>query len=220
MVPYPLSAGDVVAAFPEHKIDRSPLGVGGMKSAFRILGHDPRVLKVVRQPLTNCAYDGTVNLPERIRREIEGMRRLNHPSIVPIRDGPDVRDIGGEQRVWYIEPMYAGGTLADRLTNPWPECKAIDLLRGLVNAVEHLADHNIVHRDIKPANIVFDSTHLPVLLDLGIALFHDFTPLTNIWDQSPKTPPYAAPEQFETRKDTVIDFRTDLFLIVSLFSKQ
>ena len=184
-----------------------------MKSAYRIRGQNPRVLKVVRKPLANVAQSGSTPLPERTRRELEAMRTINHPGIVPIQAGPDIREIGGSQRVWYIEPMYSGGTLTNRLTCPWQEHAAIGLLSNLVSAAAHLATRNIVHRDIKPANIAFDESDNPVLLDLGIALFQDLTTVTQVWGQSPKTFAYAAPEQFEARKNVLIDFRTDLFLI-------
>ena len=208
-----LDTSDVILAFPEFQLADQPLGEGGMKSAFHVLGNDQRVLKIVREPLPEVALEGAVSLPERIRREIEGMRAISHPRIVEIVDGPDVRTIGDNSYVWYSEPFYAGGTLTDRLETPWLESRCRDLLGDLVDAAETLAQHNVVHRDIKPSNIVFDESDRAVLLDLGIAYFQDLTPLTEHWGQSPKTPTYAAPEQFDIRMNALIDFRTDLFLI-------
>ena len=208
-----LSTVEVVAAFREYEVDPTPLGQGGMKSAFLVVADDPLVLKVVREPLREEALEGAIGLPERIRREIEGMRAIRHPGVVSIVEGPGVRTIGDGLRVWYIEPFFPGGTLAERLDEPWPEAECIRLLEGLVNAAESLAQHNTVHRDIKPSNIVFDVYQRPVLLDLGIAYFQDLTPLTDSWGISPRTPMYAAPEQFEMRMHSSIDFRTDLFLI-------
>lgn len=203
----------VAAAFPELDIDPHPLGEGGMKSAYRILETTPRVLKVIREPVPEDSIEGALSLPERIRREIETLKSIDHPGIVSVLDGPDVRHMGNKPRVWYIEPYYASGTLADRLSVPLVESECIQLLSSLVKAAEALADHNVVHRDIKPSNIVFDNNGAPVLLDLGIAYFQDLTPLTENWDQSPKTPAYSAPEQYALRMQSVIDFRTDLFLI-------
>ena len=209
----PLNASDVISAFPEFQLGEQPLGEGGMKSAFHIRGDEPRVLKIVREPLPDEALEGAVSLPERIRREIEGMRAISHPRVVEIVDGPDVRTVGDNSHVWYSEPFFGGGTLADHIGTPWPETKCRDLLRDLADAAEALAQHRVVHRDIKPTNIVLDESDRPVLLDLGIAYFQDLTPLTEHWGQSPKTPIYAAPEQFDVRMNASIDFRTDLFLI-------
>lgn len=212
-VPNPLEPAEVIAAFPEYEINPITLGHGGMKSAFHISGDEQLVLKIVREPLIDQTMEGMVTLPERIRREIEGMRRINHPRIVPIIAGPDIRKIGMNQHVWYIEPLFEGGSLADRLSKPWSESKCLTLLNGLADAAEVLANYNVVHRDIKPGNIVFDAEDLPVLLDLGIAYFRDLTPLTNNLGQSPRTEIYAAPEQFDIRRHATVDFRTDLFLI-------
>lgn len=109
MIARPLDASDVALAFPEYHLGEQPLGEGGMKSAFRIFGTEQRVLKIVREPLPGEALEGAVSLPERIKREIEGMRKINHARIVEIVDGPDVRRVGDNSHVWYSEPFYSGG---------------------------------------------------------------------------------------------------------------
>jgi serine/threonine-protein kinase len=204
----------VAAAFPELSIDTEPLGQGGMKSAYRVTRDgDDLVLKVVREPVEAEELEGATSLPDRLRREIEGMRALEHPAIVKILDGPDVRLIDGQTRVWYIEPFYPGGTLADRIGAAHSVAAVLDLTARLLEAVGELSAHGIVHRDIKPGNIVFDADGQPVLLDLGIALFVDLTPLTNQFGASPRTDRYAAPEQFDVRSKVTFDARTDMFLV-------
>ncbi len=51
------------------------------------------------------------------------------------------------------------------------------------------------------------------MIDLGVALFTELSPLTESHINSPGTAKYAAPEQFEMRRLATIDFRTDLFQI-------
>jgi serine/threonine-protein kinase len=214
MLTNPLDHDAVAAAFPEFSVDVDPLGCGGMKNAYKMEREgDVAVLKVVREPMPPADEEGAVSLPERIRREMDGMRAINHRGIVQVIDGPDAREIDGRDRVWYVEPFYAGGTLTDRIGSPWSHDDVLNLVSALTDAAEELANHRVVHRDIKPGNIVFDDSDNPVLLDLGIAYFQDLTPLTEGWGHSPRTPSYAAPEQFELRRRTSIDFRTDLFLI-------
>ena len=214
MLTNPIDHAAVAAAFPEYQIDLDPLGCGGMKNAYRMEREgDLAVLKVVREPLQPPADEGAVSLPERIRREIQGMRAIDHPRIVRIVDGPDVREIDGHDRVWFVEPYYPRGTLSDRLGDPWHHDKVLDLIADLTDAAEELGRHGVVHRDIKPTNIVFDEADKPVLLDLGIALFQDLTPLTDGLGRSPRTNRYAAPEQWDIRMQASIDHRTDLFLI-------
>lgn len=214
MVTNPIDHAAVVAAFPELLVEENPLGCGGMKNAYKVtIEGEYAVLKVVREPVSPGDDDGAVSLPERIQREMDGMRAIDHRGIVWVIEGPDVREIDGQPRVWYLEPFYPGGTLTNRLGSPWTKGDVLALVSRLVEAAEVLASHGVVHRDIKPGNIVFDAEDLPVLLDLGIAYFQDLTPLTVGWGQSPRTPSYAAPEQFELRRRTSIDFRTDMFLI-------
>jgi serine/threonine protein kinase len=216
VVPNPIDDVAVAAAFPELTVHSPRLGEGGMKNAYRCDRHgEDLVLKVVREPIEVDDIEGATALPDRLRREIEGMRTVDHPAIVRIVDGPQVREIEGRARVWYIEPFYPGGTLAERIQavgrQPLPQ--VLELAARLLEAVAVLSEHGIVHRDIKPGNIVFDSAGQPVLLDLGIALFVDLTPLTNQFGQSPRTDRYAAPEQFDIRSKVAFDARTDMFLI-------
>ncbi len=92
MLPHPVNDSAVAAAFPELSIDTEPLGRGGMKNAYRGTqdGKDV-VLKVVREPVEGEELEGATSLPDRLRREIDGMRAIEHPSIVKILCGPDVR---------------------------------------------------------------------------------------------------------------------------------
>ena len=201
----------VKAAFAELTIAEPPLGSGTFKIAFRVeVAGKELVLKVVKSPVDE---DDAV-LPERLRREIEAMRSISSPHVVEVLDGPSVKQIGGDKHIWFLEPYYANGTLDDRLESPWSESDTVKLLEELLLGVQALWDQGrLVHRDIKPANIAFAEDGKSVLLDLGIALHVDLTPITNEFGLSPRTPIYAAPEQFDIKRDAEIDFRTDLFLV-------
>jgi len=202
---------DIVDAFPEFSVDARPLGAGTFKVAHRIeVGGEKHVLKVVLQPID----DPDAALPERLRREIEAMSRIDSPRVVRIVQGPEIREIGGDHHVCYQEPFFPGGTLDARLPGPLSPANTLRMTRGLLEGVNALwGEQGLVHRDIKPANIAFDDNDEPVLLDLGIAYHAGVTPLTEPFGQSPRTPAYAAPEQFEVRRMAQIDFRTDLFLV-------
>jgi serine/threonine protein kinase len=196
---------DLESAFPEFSVDHQPLGTGGFKVAHQVeVDGISFVLKVVKQPID----DPDAALPERLRRKIEAMRNVNSPRVVRIERGPEIREVGAEQHVWYLEPFYDGGTLDAWLGTPMAIDEVMTLTFGLLEAVEALWNQGrLVHRDIKPANIAFDDERLPVLLDLGIALHENLTPITQDFGFSPRTPAYAAPEQFEVRRLARIDFR-------------
>jgi serine/threonine protein kinase len=88
------------------------------------------------------------------------------------------------------------------------------LARSLLLAVDAMWNEGrFVHRDIKPENIGYLADGTVVLLDLGIALFSDLSPLTESQMSGPGSQRYAAPEQFSIRRLADIDFRTDLFQI-------
>jgi len=202
-----LTCAEIAEAFPEYRFVKD-LGDGTFKVACLIEDDgEQKVLKV-----SKAAIEGPdANLPERLRREIEAMKQVNCENIARVLAGPDVRKVAGEDRVFYIERFYSGGTLDKRLDSPWASEEVVALLRGLLLAVKALEDAGIVHRDIKPENIVFDEDGKPVLLDLGIAYYKDLSSITEPFGDSPKTARWAAPELFAVRSTVVIDSRTDLF---------
>ncbi|MFF3064262.1 serine/threonine protein kinase [Oerskovia sp. NPDC057915] len=208
---------DVRSAFPEFDIELPELGVGGFKTAFKIRGNDgAQVLKVLHEPLPQNEAEQTdeLTLPDRFAREIVGMQRISSPHVVQLLQEPSTRFIGNELYIWYVEPYYGGGTLQDRIVPGGDPVGAKELLVALLRAVRSMwNDARIVHRDIKPGNIVYDEDNIPVLLDLGIAYHDELSPITASMDISPRTPRYAAPEQFLQRRNVQIDFRTDLFLV-------
>lgn len=209
---FPLEDEAVYAAFPDLTFHET-LTPGGMKNAYRASrGRETVVLKVIREPVSSDD-EGLVTVPERIRRELTSMARVDHPRIIKILDGPEMRMIDGAERVWYLERYVPGGPLTDYLGKPWNETDALDLASDLLEGVEALWSAQIVHRDIKPPNIALDANRRAVLLDLGIALVVDMAPITTSAVASPRTPRYAAPEQFLIRRFARIDFRTDLFAV-------
>ncbi len=210
---FPIEMDAVASAFGELLIDGEPFPPGGMKNAYLVRsGGERRVLKIIRQPLEDTG-DGSVSVPERVRREIESMARIQNPRVVRIVDGPGVRVIQGLPRLWYLEPHIAGGDLSTHFGTPWSEDRALSLASDLLDAVDALWSAGIVHRDIKPQNVALDSDGRAVVLDLGIALVTDLTAITQSAELSPRTTMYAAPEQFNPRGRSNPDFRTDLFAV-------
>lgn len=213
----PFTDDDVVTAFPDWNVVSPAVGQGSFKVAYRAQrrGGDEEVLKILTEPISVDSEEFEVSeFSERLSRELTAMSETNCPHIVQITEPASAQQIGSNRYVWYAEPYYSGGTLEERLQNgPLALSEVTSLAKALLIAVESMWSQRIVHRDIKPGNIVFDNNGNPVLLDLGIALYSDLSPLTRSVDASPRTPRYSSPEQFEARKDAQIDFRTDHFLI-------
>ena len=204
-------------AFPDFEtIDPDELAPGGFKAVHHAVRSGQEVaLKIIKDPVEGDVSEGATSLPPRFEREIAAMKRLNTPRIVSILDGPATREIDGAERLWYLEPYYSGGNLQQRLgvDGAWPRERVLSLYLDLLEAVEEVSRAGLVHRDIKPLNIVFDDNGRAVLLDLGVALHVDLPTLTASSELAPRTWAFAAPEQFDTRRDAVFDARTDLFLI-------
>lgn len=208
----PFSDDDVLAAFPEMDVQTPPLGVGGQKVAYRAVDGGDVALKVMLWKASNDGEENAVTR-ERFQREVSGMTATSCPHLIQVIKGPDVRVVGAGPHFWYTEPFLAGGTLKARLASgPLQADEVVTLARAVLAAIDAMWSQGaFVHRDIKPANIGFLADDTPVLLDLGIALFTDMSPLTESSLSGPGTSKYAAPEQFVPRRMASIDFRTDLF---------
>ena len=154
------------------------------------------------------------NSPERTEREIDAIRRCNHPNIgrlISIR----VQTVDSLQYLTTLEEYLPGGTLGERINGKRvPLSDVLRIGKALISAVGHIASHDLVHRDIKPDNIMFRDDGLdPIIVDFGIVRDLSLSSITKSWlAAGPGTPYYAAPEQLENRKH-LIDWRTDQFAL-------
>ena len=112
MMPIPPSftGAELVETFPEFQVLFPELGVGSFKAAYRVVRADGDA--VLKEPASILDDAGEVALPPRLEREIAAMQRVRSRRVVQVLAGPGIRDIGGAPHVWYVEPFYAGGTLA------------------------------------------------------------------------------------------------------------
>lgn len=211
------SDSDLDSAFPEYAITKPEIGIGASKVAYLVRDAGvPKVLKILREAWEEdpSEFDPT-DLSSRFGREISVMTEALSPHLVSMLAAPAVRTIGAQNFVHYLEPHYAGGTLRTRIDNgrlSAPE--VVNLGVQLLEASRVLwTELGIVHRDINPRNIVFDDEGRAVLLDLGIVLATRMPDITASSLTSPGTNKYAAPEQYEMRRHSTIDHRTDQFLI-------
>lgn len=152
-------------------------------------------------------------LSQRGAREIEAMKRCDHPNIAKLHSLGNIQ-IDDSNILFTLEEYLDGGTLSELLESNGVMGgeQIIELGIPLINAVEHIQSLDLVHRDLKPENVIFRKTPFsPVITDFGIVRDLRQISLTQTWQMSgPGTYFYAAPEQLNNKKE-LIDWRTDQF---------
>jgi serine/threonine protein kinase len=150
------------------------IGQGGMGAVYR--GRDTRsgqwvAIKQLKPELLTAGSEAL----ERFRREVEALRRLDHPNIVKL--------IGTfrEGKNYYIIMEYLGGGSLTRLLQSQPQLpieQVLNIALDLSDALTRAHRLNIIHRDLKPDNVLLTEDGVPRLTDFGVALMTDQTRLT------------------------------------------
>ncbi|XP_061547878.1 serine/threonine-protein kinase SIK1 [Phycodurus eques] len=131
---------------------------------------------------------------EKIYREVQIMKLLNHPHIIKLYQVMETKDM------LYIVTEYAqNGEMFDHLTSNgrMSEAEARKKFWQILTAVDYCHRHHIVHRDLKTENLLLDANMNIKLADFGFGNFYNGGEPLSTWCGSP---PYAAPEVFEGKE--------------------
>ncbi|XP_072300752.1 serine/threonine-protein kinase SIK1 [Eucyclogobius newberryi] len=131
---------------------------------------------------------------EKIYREVQIMKLLNHPHIIKLYQVMETKDM------LYIVTEYAkNGEMFDHLTSNGrlSEDEARKKFWQILSAVDYCHRHHIVHRDLKTENLLLDANMNIKLADFGFGNFYNAGDPLSTWCGSP---PYAAPEVFEGKE--------------------
>jgi hypothetical protein len=144
---------------------------------------------------------------QRLLREAEVLRRLQHPNIVRLLD---VVEDGDE--IVLVMPYLNGGNLAERVSQhgPAPVPEVERLTQRLLSALATAHAQGIIHRDIKPGNVLFDERGEPCLADFGVAHTWDQTGGLTVAGMVVGTPGFMAPEQ---ARDEPLTPASDVFAL-------
>ncbi|MBI2568131.1 MAG: tetratricopeptide repeat protein [Candidatus Schekmanbacteria bacterium] len=160
----------------------------------------------------------TVKTPRRssvagLRREIEGLRRLNHPGVVRIVASGD-QDVVPWYAMTWVEgtPLLAystqrQGTAVERMG------VVLTVVREICAVLAYIHGEGVVHRDLKPANIIVAAAGYPVLVDFGLAAVYGAEGSREALDTGPRargTLTYLSPEQLRGQPT---DARADLYAL-------
>ena len=188
------------------------IGHGGMAEVH--LGTDLRLgrsvaIKVLRPEL---ARDPA--FLARFRREAQSAAGLNHPNIVAVYDTGEDEIHHGMSSIavpWIVMERVEGVTLRQVLSSGKriaPE-RALDVVSGVLSALDYSHRHGIVHRDIKPANIMITAGGDIKVMDFGIArALADASATMTHTNAVMGTAQYLSPEQ---AKGDTVDARSDIY---------
>jgi len=189
------------------------IGRGGMAEVH--IGYDNRLGRTVAIKILRSDLARDPSFLTRFRREAQAAAGLNHPSIVAVYDtgeeqfaGPN----GARQTIPFIVMEYVEGhTVRDILKDgaAAPIDEAVEILTGVLSALEYSHAAGLVHRDIKPANVMLTPTGAVKVMDFGIARAMADVGQTMTQTQAVVgTAQYLSPEQ---ARGEAVDTRSDLY---------
>jgi serine/threonine protein kinase len=180
------------------------LGEGGMGVVFKA-----RQVAMDRFVAVKVLRDELQQEPEYIKRFFKEARlagRLRHANIV------SALDCGTSEGRSFMVMEYVEGKPLDRLLRTrgaLPEAEALQIARGIAEALQYAWFHRIIHRDLKPQNVLMTADGMPKVSDFGLCRdLRDLPHLTGL-GLIHCTPEYSSPEQARGDKD--IDVRADLY---------
>lgn len=145
------------------------LGEGGMGIVW--LAKDPirSNLVAIKEPkISGNIVKDEINI-KKIAVEAEVLKNLDHPNIVKFIDF--FVELGKP----YLVMEYVEGMDIEKRMNEMSisEKDAINIIRKVSNAVDHMHERNVVHRDLKPKNIysLHSDPYDVKILDFGTAKF-------------------------------------------------
>ncbi len=148
----------------------------------------------------------------RFRREAQSAASLNNPSIVAVYDtGEDIDASNGATVPFIVMEYVDGRTVRDLLIEGHrllPE-RTLEIVSGVLRALEYSHQAGIVHRDIKPGNVMVTRNGDIKVMDFGIAraMSDDQATMTQT-AQVIGTAQYLSPEQARGER---VDARSDLY---------
>lgn len=192
---------------------RSLIGRGGMAEVHQ--AYDTLLSRIVAIKMLRVDLAKDSVFLARFRREALASASLNHENIVQVYDTGEqtvTTPEGTEVHVPYIVmELVEGHTVHQLLTDgqPVPINEAVEIMSGVLNALEYSHKRGLVHRDIKPGNVMLTNSGKIKVMDFGIArALEDSGQTMTSTDAVVGTAQYLSPEQ--ARGETV-DTRSDLY---------
>lgn len=189
------------------------IGKGAFATVWRatqVTNRRAAAIKIIRADLaTDLVF-------ERFAREIQVMRRMDHPGIASIDASHLERDFA-----YYAMELIDGESLGHFIASQKPKAtRIIEMMAQICDALQHAHSHGIIHRDVKPSNVMVGFDGNPKLVDFGLskAMFRaQVAPGANETSVGSVlgTPLFMAPEQARGESEYV-DHRSDLYAVATM----
>ena len=190
------------------------VGRGGMAEVYRARDVQLDRIVAIKTLRADLARDQTFQ--DRFRREARSTASLNTFSVVAVYDTGE--DTVAAFPVPYIVMEYVDGlTVRDLLQHRDlldPE-RSLEIMDGVLRALDYSHQAGIVHRDIKPGNVMVTRNGDVKVMDFGIAReVSDIYATSRETTQVIGTVKYMSPEQVQGDQ---IDTRSDIYSSGCLF---
>lgn len=211
LAPRELTPGEIVGSWTVVRT----LGRGGFGSVYEV--QNARNGRRAALKLMHAHFVTSQEMLARFEREVDVLRRLDHPNIVRLIEA----GFSADDRPYLCMELLVGEELSTRIQRDGclVPADALAIFAPLCEAIAVAHEIGIVHRDIKASNVVLCDAqgHEPprvVLLDFGIAKLSDaLAPELTASRQSLGTPSCMAPEQIHGLR---VDARTDVYALGGL----